>query len=398
MSARPLKLGIAGIGRAFSFMIPTFRDYPRVKITAGFDPRAEARARFAQDFGAATFESMDALCASDVDAIYIASPHQFHAPQVAIAAAHGKHVLVEKPMALSLEDCQAMIAATRQAGVHLIVGHSHSFDAPIRKIAELVQARTYGALRMISAMNFTDFLFRPRRPEELDTAQGGGVIYNQAPHQVEMIRLIAGGRVKSVRAMTGVWDESRPTEGAYNAFLTFENGASATMTYSGHAHFDSDELLDWTNELGLKKDPKNYGAARKAILEQGDLARETALKNARNYGGSAYADLSEARERQHQTFGFLLASCERADLRAYGNGVRVYGDLAQDFIALDPPKVPRSEVVDELVAAVFDKVAPLHSGEWSLATMEVCLALLQSAREGREIFMQYQIGKDMNLP
>jgi phthalate 4,5-cis-dihydrodiol dehydrogenase len=197
--------------------------------------------------------------------------------------------------------------------------------------------------------------------------------------------------VKSVRAVTGIWDKSRPTEGAYNAFLTFENGVSATMTYSGHAHFDSDELLDWTNELGLKKDPKNYGAARRAILEQGDLAREKALKNARNYGGSAYTDLSDTPARQHQTFGFLLASCERADLRAFGNGVRVYGDLAQEFMALEPPKIPRSEVVDELVAAVFDHIAPLHSGEWSLATMEVCLALLQSAREGREIMMQHQV-------
>ncbi len=392
MSAQVLKLGIAGIGRAFSFMIPTFRNDPRVAIVAGFDPRDEARARFAKDFGARTYESMEALCASDVDAIYIASPHQFHSAQVAMAAAHGRHVLVEKPMALSLVDCQAMIAATRKAGVHLIVGHSHSFDAPIRKMAELVELGAYGRLRMITALNFTDFLFRPRRPEELDSKQGGGAIYNQAPHQVEMIRLIAGGRVKSVRAMTGVWDEARPTEGAYNAFLTFENGVSATMTYSGHAHFDSDELLDWTNELGLKKDPKNYGAARKAILASGNLAEESALKNARNYGGSAYTDLSEVSGRQHQTFGFLTASCERADLRAFGDGVRVYGDLEQAFLTLDPPKIPRSEVVDELFAAVFDNVAPLHSGEWSLATMEVCLALLQSAREGREIFMSHQIG------
>jgi len=80
-------------------------------------------------------------------------------------------------------------------------------------------------------------------------------------------------------------------------------------------------------------------------------------------------------------------------LRAFGDGVRVYGDVAQDFLALAPPKIARSEVTDELVAAVFDNVAPLHSGEWSLATMEVCLALLQSAREGREIFMQHQVGR-----
>jgi phthalate 4,5-cis-dihydrodiol dehydrogenase len=88
----------------------------------------------------------------------------------------------------------------------------------------------------------------------------------------------------------------------------------------------------------------------------------------------------------------LLASCERADLRAFGDGVRVYGDLAQEFLSLDLPKIPRSEVVDELIAAVFENKPPLHSGEWSLATMEVCLALLQSAREGREIFMKHQVG------
>ena len=392
MGARKMRLGVAGIGRAFSFMIPTFRDDPRIEIAGGFDPRAEARARFASDFGAPAFDTMEALCASDIDAVYIASPHQFHAPQVEIAAAHGKHALVEKPMALTLEECQRMIASTRKAGVHLIVGHSHSFDAPIMKLRALVASGAFGQLRMITALNFTDFLFRPRRPEELDTQQGGGAVYNQAPHQVEMIRLIAGGRVKSVRAVTGVWDRARPTEGAYNAFLTFDNGVSATMTYSGYAHFDSDEFTGWVAESGLRKDPAKYGASRAAIVAAGDLSRETALKNARNYGGAEYADASQAQSRQHQTFGLLIASCERADLRPFADGVRIYGDLEQSFEALPPPLVPRSEVIDELAAAVFDDIAPLHSGEWSLATMEVCLALLQSAHEDREIEMRHQVG------
>ena len=391
MGAQKVRLGIAGLGRAFSFMIPTFRAHPRIEIVAGFDPREEARARFSQDFGAHTFDRMEALCAFDLDAIYIASPHQFHRPQVEMAAAHGRHVLVEKPMALSLEDCRSMIAAVRKAGVSLIVGHSHSFDAPIRRTRDLVASGRFGALRMITALNFTDFLFRPRRPEELDSAQGGGAIYNQAPHQVEMIRLIGGGRVKSVRAMTGVWDRMRPTEAAYNAFLTFENGVSATMTYSGHAHFDSDELLDWVAESGMKKDPQKYGESRKAILSAGDIARETALKNARNYGGSDYADTSQT-SRAHQQFGFLIASCEGADLRPFTDGVRIYGDLENSFEPLAPPLVPRGEVIDELVAAVCDKIEPLHNGEWSMATMEVCLALLQSAREGREIEMKHQVG------
>ncbi len=393
MSQAKVGLGIAGIGRAFSFMIPTFRGDPRIEVMAGADPRPEARARFASDFGARAYESVEELCANPaVDAIYIASPHQFHAPQVEIAAAHGKHVLVEKPMALSLEECRRMIAATRKAGTHLIVGHSHSFDAPIMKTRALVASGAYGDLRMITAMNFTDFLYRPRRPEELDSAQGGGAVYNQAPHQVEMLRLIGGGRVKSVRAMTGMWDAARPTEGAYTAFLTFENGCAATMTYSGYGHFDSDEFSNWIAESGLPKDPAKYGASRAAILQSGDSARETALKNARNYGGADYADTSSASTRQHQQFGLVIASCERADLRPFPDGVRIYGDLAETFDALPPPGVPRSEVMDELVGAVCDNVAPLHSGEWSMATMEVCLALLESSRKNCEIMLQHQVG------
>ena len=395
MGDRKVRLGIAGLGRAFSFMIPTFRGDPRIQVVAGADPRAEARERFAADFSARSFDSVEDLCANgDVDAIYIASPHQYHAGQVAIAAAHGKHALVEKPMALSLDECRAMIEATSRAGTHLVVGHSHSFDAPIRRTRALVESGAFGRLRMITAMNFTDFLYRPRRPEELDTNMGGGAVFNQAPHQVEMLRLIGGGRVRSVRAATGVWDASRPTEGAYTAFLTFEDGLVATMTYSGYAHFDSDEFSGWIAESGLRKDPAKYGATRKSLATSSDIAQETALKNARNYGGSDYANTDAPQQRLHQQFGLVIASCEHGDLRPFPDGVRIYGDLEQRFEPLSPPGVPRSEVMDELVAAVHEGTPPLHDGAWSMATMEVCLAILQSARENREIELSHQVGLD----
>ena len=61
---------------------------------------------------------------------------------------------------------------------------------------------------MINAINYTDYLYRPRRPEELDTAQGGGAVFNQAAHQVDIVRLLGGGRVTSVRAATGAWDRA----------------------------------------------------------------------------------------------------------------------------------------------------------------------------------------------
>ena len=179
MSARRLRLGVVGLGRGFMLMLPTLAQHPRVELVAAADPREKARAHFAADFDARTYASVGELCRDpSVEAVYIATPHQFHVDHVTEAARAGKHVLVEKPMALNLADCRTMINSARQAGVHMVVGHSHSFDRPYLRTREIIEEGRLGAVRMISALNFTDFLYRPRRPEELDTAQGGGVVWS----------------------------------------------------------------------------------------------------------------------------------------------------------------------------------------------------------------------------
>ena len=381
---KTIAIGAAGLGRAFSLMAPTFAGDTRVRLVAAADPRPEARARFEADFGGRTYATVEALCAdAGVDAVYVATPHQHHAAHAILAAAAGKHVLVEKPMALDLGECAAMSAAARAHGVHLLVGHSHSFDAPIVLARSLIEGGAYGRLRMITALNFTDFLYRPRRPEELDTARGGGAVFNQAAHHVDIARLLGGGQVRTVRAQAGAWDPARPTDGAYSALLTFADGLYASLTYSGYAHFDSDELCDWIGEGGQRKDPGAYGAARRAL--SGD---EMALKNARNYGGSLFAPADGTRLHQH--FGLLIASCDRADLRPTPRGVMIYGDTERRLEPLPAPKVQRAEVIDELHAAVVEGKPPRHDGEWGAATLEVCLAILRSSREGREIALQNQ--------
>jgi phthalate 4,5-cis-dihydrodiol dehydrogenase len=390
MAERKLRVGVAGLGRAFLLMMPTLVRHPNIRLVAGADPRAEARARFAADFAANGYASVGELCADPgVDAIYVATPHQYHAEHVEMAASAGKHVLVEKPMALTLHECRAMTEAVRRAGVQMVIGHSHSFDAPILKTREIIESGTVGPLRMITAMNFTDFLYRPRRPEELRTESGGGVAFNQAPHHVDVVRYLAGGKTRSVRAMTGAWDKARPTEGAYSALLTFENGVFASIAYSGYAHFDSDEFMDWIAESGYPKDPDHYGAARTLLRQASSTNDELVLKNTRNYGGTE-APPAAQESRSHQHFGVLVASCERGDLRPMPNGVAIYDDVSRRFDAIADPAVPRTEVIDELYNAVLFGQAPLHNGEWGLATMEVCLAILQSAREQREIALQHQ--------
>jgi phthalate 4,5-cis-dihydrodiol dehydrogenase len=390
MSDRRLRVGVAGLGRAFTLMLPTFAAHPGVQLVAAADPRGEARARFATDFSARTYESVEQLCDDpDVEAIYVATPHQHHAAHVIAAAAAGKHVLVEKPLAVTLAEAQAMVAAAESAGVTLVVGHSHSFDAPIGLARRIVESGELGRVRMIHALNYTDFLYRPRRPEELSTQHGGGVLFSQAAHQVDIVRLLAGGMASSVRCMAGAWDAARPTEGAYAALMGFEDGAFASLTYSGYGHYDSDALLDWVGELGRPKDSAAYGAMRRSLAAVEGAAAEAQAKNARNYGGPGYR--APAGDAWHEHFGFIVVSCERGDLRPTARGVEVFGDEERRFEALAAPRIPRAEVLDEWLAAIRGTAPALHDGRWGLATLEACLAMLESARGGREIALRHQV-------
>ena len=392
MSER-LKLGVIGLGRAFTLMLPTFASHPLVSMVAASDPRSDARERFAAEFDAKVFADAGALCADpEVQAVYVASPHQFHVEHVKLAAAQRKHVLVEKPMALTTDDCREMIAVARQAGIKLLVGHSHSYDLPYLRTRDMIRSGAHGRVRMINAMNFTDFLYRPRRPEELDTEAGGGVVFSQAAHQVDIVRLLADAKAQSVRAFTGNWDPRRPTEGAYTAQIKFEGGCFASLTYSGYAHFDTDEFMGWSGELGQKRDgDSTYGRARQALRNATTVAEEIDMKNGRAYGPTGrdafHADANAA----HNHFGLVVVSCERADLRPIPQAVIVYGDEARHVEELPPPRIPRCEVVDELYEAIVLGRPPLHSGEWGLATLEICLAILASAESGREIDLRHQV-------
>ena len=385
-----VRIGVVGLGRAFTLMLDTFRQDPRVQLVAATDPSDTATAAFANEFAAPTYASAELLCQdANVELVYIASPHQFHAEHVATAARHGKHVLLEKPMAISLAQSSDMVQAMQLANRALIVGHSHSFNAPVLLARRLIDSGAIGAVHMLHAMNFTDFLYRARRPEELRTADGGGVVHSQAAHQMDIVRLLGGGLLRSLRAHTQAWDASRATEGAYNALLQFEGGCVANICYSGYGHFDSDALMGWRGELGTAKDPASYGSARQKLSHMHSAEQEMQAKAARNYGGSAFA--APVKPVAHQHFGQVLVCGTLGDLRLMPDGVWVYGDAAQHFEALPTPSVPRCEVTDEVWSALRLGQRPAHDGAWAMATTEACLALLESSRRQTDVRLVHQV-------
>ena len=386
VSERLLRLGAIGLGRAASSMLPSLGAHPNVRLAAAADPNAAACARFAADYGGETFESAEALCASGaVDAVYIATPHQLHADNVAVAAAHGLHCIVEKPMALSAADCRAMVASATAAGIALIVGHTHAFDPSIVAMRRVIASGELGRLRQLTNLVYTDFLYRPRRAEELDSSLGGGIMYNQVPHQIEIARALDGGAIRSVRAIAGIWDPRRKTEGALTALIEFEDGVAASLVYSSYDRFISDEFAFNIGESGNDASNRNYGSARKS-LGTPDPEEEARMKAASGYSGGGVRQTAPG-ERHQPHFGMLLASCEGGDLRPSADGILIYDNDGVREIVMPPGRAyPNKDgVIDELYAAVTEGVAPTHDGVWGMRTVEAMTALVQSSAERRDI-------------
>jgi phthalate 4,5-cis-dihydrodiol dehydrogenase len=387
-----LRLGIAGLGVASTQILPPIAKLPYIKITAAADTRSGALAKFRMTYHGDTFTSVEALCgSSNVDAIYIATPNSLHAEHAVTAANHGKHIIIEKPMAMTLAECDAMNEAAEKNGVKLLCGHTHSFDPPIRKIREIVRSGELGKLRMINSWNFNDFMYRPRMKHEL--AMSRGVVLNQGPHHVDIVRLIGGGLVRSVRAMTGIWDKARQWEGSYTCYLEFEDGTPATLVYSGYGFFDTAEVFGWIGEGGQRRDPQANLNMRKRLLEMRSAEEEEQLKEDMRFGGRSEGELSHvwSGERKQPFFGLTLVSCENGDIRQTPDGLRLYGISEQREITLPQGSKGREAEVEELYEAVVHDRPVFHDGRWGAATLEVCLAMLDSAEQRKEIFLARQV-------
>ena len=380
---KPLRFGIAGVGAGGSGLMKAFAGRPHLQLTAIADTRDSARERFRQEFNAEAYGSIEELCQSpNVDVVWVATPNHFHVQHAIIAAEHGKHVIVSKPMAITIEQCEAMNEAAERNGVKLLCGHTRSMAATIRTMAQLVQSGELGKLGMIHSWKYADWLFRPRMPEELDVSMGGGVVFRQGSHQIDIIRLIGGGMVRSVRGSVLDLDSQRHAPGAYVAYLQFEDGTPATAIYSGYNHFDTSELTF------------GRGAFRRARVSAGTSTdEEQALKESLRYGDGDGNSGSRGDSEGPSTlgfYGFTLVSCERADMRESPEGLYIYENSGRREIPVAMEESRGDNELEEMYQAVVNGRPVFHDGRWGEATVEVILAILESQRTGKEIMLSHQ--------
>jgi phthalate 4,5-cis-dihydrodiol dehydrogenase len=392
-AARRLRLGIVGIGVGASEILPAMEQMPEFELVAAADVNPRVLETFRQRYHAKTYDTVEKMCAdANVEAVWVSTPNRFHAPHAIIAANAGKHVVVEKPMAISLREAEQMIDASIKNKINLLCGHTQSFGPHIRTMRKIIRSGELGRLCALHVWAYTDWMLRPRTAEELDIDQGGGVPYRQGPHQIDTLRLLGGGLVRSVRGATGKWFQGRPIPGYYSAFLEFEDGTPATLMHNGYGYFLASELVPWGGQNS------RYSEAERAVIRRSLLdgtRNENADKDAMRIGGAnerEVRDRSKVKPWLPNDLGILIATCEKGDIRQSQFGLFVHSDDGTKDVPLIGGGGPsrRGELMELYSAVVLDK--PIrHTGPWGMATLEVCLALMQSAQERKEIYLSHQV-------
>jgi len=220
-----LRWGIVGASDiAATRVIPAMRALGQepVAVLSSSDERATAFAQ-AHSIASSTSDLDRLLDRSDVDAVYISTTNDLHARQAIAAASAGKHVLCEKPLAMSLDDARAMVAACDRAGVILAANHHLPAAGTHRKIKELVAGGAIGkplAVRVFHAVSLPERLQGWRLS---DPARGGGVILDITCHDASAVAAILGTEALAVAAVAcsqGEWQSA--AEDAVVTSMRFE--------------------------------------------------------------------------------------------------------------------------------------------------------------------------------
>jgi predicted dehydrogenase len=258
-----VRWGLIGCGDiAAKRVAAALRDVPGSRLDAVSRRQAEKAEEFAGRFGARRWHaSWEELIASEVDAIYIATPVDLHARMAIAAAQAGKHVLCEKPMALDVGECDRMVAAADASGVKLGVAYYRHFYPIVQRLKALLKEGAIGAPVTAQADCFGEFDPGPDDPRRwiVDKGQsGGGPMFDVGCHRLEVFTNLFGA-VAEVRGVVARVALSRNVEDTGVAVLRFEGGPVATVRVS-HAIGEARDSLEVYGRTGSVHIPSLNGS------------------------------------------------------------------------------------------------------------------------------------------
>ena len=225
---------IVGCGGYAYEVMDEIRNVSGIKFSFASRDISKAKAYQNQFDGTHSFGSYEeAACHPDIDAMYIFSPHNLHMHHSTIALSNKKHVLVEKPIAKTLEDGKKMITLAKKSGVHLMVAENYKFLNTVGKSVEIIRDRDESGIGRLRTIKITSESYR--EPEnwrrKLDIS-GGGVFIDSGIHLVNILVSLAGFPDKILAAIPPSVFNEAGGEDALNLFAIYKNGVSGTIFHS----------------------------------------------------------------------------------------------------------------------------------------------------------------------
>lgn len=352
-----IRTALIGCGKVGGIHAAALAGLPATELVAVCDTSAERAGAFANRYLCQPFTDV-AVMLRDVkpEAVVIGTPHPLHAEPAIRAAAAGAHVLVEKPMAATLADCDAMLAAARQAGVWLGVISQRRFLEPVRRMRAAIDAGKIGrpALGLFLMYSWRDPAYYTSDPWRGKWAtEGGGVLVNQSPHQLDLLRWFMG----DVAEVSGYWANlNHPTvevDDTAVAILRFKNGGLGSIVTSV------------AQQPGIYTKLHVHGTTGASVGVETDHG-STFIAGVTGIPEPALNDIWTIPGEEN-----LLAEFEAADRAAFA-----HLDAATHYHALQ---------FQDFFDAIRDKRPPLVTGDDGRAVVELFSAIYQSNRERRPI-------------
>lgn len=339
-NSKPLGFAVIGCGRIAPNHGQAIADLDGAALIASADIVKERAIAFSKRFGGEPYRSYkEMLERTDIDAVCICTPSGMHAQMGIAAARAGKHVLVEKPMALSLKDADALIEACQRFGVQLGVVHQNRFNPAVVRLRRALEAGRFGQLNMGTAVLrwHRDQDYYAQAPWRGTWAQDGGCLMNQTIHAIDLLQWMMGP-VESVHAYTATRMRNIEAEDNAAAVLRFRNGALGMIESSVTIY-----------PKNLEETLNIFGATGTAVV-----------------GGVAVNRLETWRFADGQDREEVILAEQEADPAS------VYGWGHKPMIA-------------DFVQAIQNERAPIVPGPEGRKALEIILAIYQSSRSGQPV-------------
>ena len=344
-----LRFGIVGCGVIGPTHAAAIARLPDAQLVAVADSDAELAVKLAQTYDATPYADLqDMLDRADLDVVDVCTPSGLHAEQACRVMRSGRHVVVEKPMAITLTDADRMLRVQRESGVKLAVVSQHRFDPAAQRVHALLEEGAFGRLvlgdahvawwRAQSYYDSCDW----RGTWALD---GGGVLINQSIHSIDLLQWFMGP-ARSVYAYADTLAHRMEAEDVATAILRFQGGALGTIAATTGAY------------PGVATRVELFGDRGSAVIENDRLA---------------YLHLARDDEEEVGAYG------------SAGAGDRPTGDgtAAADPAALDVNT--HALQLADMVRAIREDGVPLVDGVAGRRAVEIILGIYESARSGREV-------------